>query len=88
MNAVFMKLLLYDWVVIPKNECIFLRLVLDDTELGIYIILHLVFVSVQMVWSDVHHYSDISMEFIHVVQLEAAKFNHIIIIVVFCNLES
>ena len=83
-----MKFLLYDGVVVPENEGIIIRLVLDNTEFGIYVILHFESVTVQMVWSDVHQHGDIGMELIHVVELEAAEFNDIIVIITFSHLIS
>ena len=70
--AVLMQLLLNDRVIIPEDEGIIRRLVLEDTELGIHVILHLMVVSIQMVGRDVHQHGDIGMEIIHVIQLEAA----------------
>ena len=83
-----MKFLLYDGVVVPENEGIIICLVLDNTEFGIHVILHFKSVTVQMVWSNVHQHGDIGMELIHVVELEAAEFNDIIVIVTFSHLIS
>ena len=83
-----MKFLLYDRVVVPENESIIIRLVLDYTEFSIHVILHFKSVTVQVVWSDVHQHGDIGMEFIHVVELEAAEFDDIIVIVTFSYLIS
>ena len=41
-----------------------------------------------MVWSNIHQHGDIGMELIHVVELEAAEFNDVIVIVTFSYLIS
>ena len=88
MDAMFMQLTLDDGVVIPKDESIFRSLILYDAEFGIYIVLHFVIVSVQMVGSDVHQYGNVGMKIIHIVQLEAAQLDYIVIIIAFCYLKS
>ena len=71
-DAVFVQFPLDNRVVIPEDKCISIGLVLDNAELGIYIVLHLISVTVQMIGRNVHQYGDISMEFVHVIQLETA----------------
>ena len=44
-------------------------------------------VSVQMVRSDIHQYGDVGMELIHIVKLETAEFDDVIVIIVFSYLE-
>ena len=39
----------YDRVIVPENEGVVLRLILQDAELSVYIILHLIVITVQMI---------------------------------------
>lgn len=45
-------------------------------------------VSVQMVRSDIHQYGNIGTEVIHIVQLERAEFDDIIVMMLFGYLQS
>ena len=54
MNAVFVQFSLDDRVIVPENEGIFWSFVLEDTEFGIYLVLHVVSVTVQVVMRNVH----------------------------------
>ena len=73
----FFYLSLYYRVVIPKDKGILFRLVLHDAEFRINIVLHLIVISIQMVWGDIQQDSNIRLKIIHVVQLEAAQFDYI-----------
>ena len=76
-----------DRVVVPVDESVFRRLVLRDAEFGVYVFLHTVIVSVQMVGSDIHQYGDIGTELIHIIQLEGAELDNIIIVLFHCHLQ-
>ena len=54
LDVIFLQLLLDDRVIIPIDERIVLRLVLDNSHLGIHIVLHLVMIPVEMVGRDIH----------------------------------
>ncbi len=73
-------------VLFPENERIGRGEVLQDAELGIYIVLHLVFIAVEVVGGDVHQHSDVGTEIIHVLQLERAEFHNIDVVFVFGDL--
>ena len=45
-------------------------------------------VAIKMVRSDVHQYGDVRTEVIHIIQLERAKFDNIVIVVIFGYLQS
>ena len=55
-------------------------LVARDTELGVHVVLELVVITVQMVGSDIHQDGYVGSEIVHVIQLERAEFNHIIVV--------
>ena len=76
-----------DGVVVPVDESIFRSLVLRDAEFGIHILLHAVIVSVQMVRGNVHQDGDIGAELIHIVQLEGAEFDNIIVVLLHGHLQ-
>ena len=59
-------------VIIPKDESIFLCLILNNTEFGIHIILHFIIITIQMIGSNIQQNSYISLEIIHIIQLETA----------------
>ena len=81
MDAVLRQLALDDGVIVPEDEGILIGLVLQDAELGIHILLHIVVVAVEMVGSDVEQDGDIGTELIHIVELETAEFDDIPVIV-------
>jgi len=60
---------------------------LRDAEFGIHILLHAVIVSVQMVRGNVHQNGDIGAELIHIVQLEGAEFDNIIVVLLHGHLQ-
>ena len=70
-----------NWIILPEYERIFTRLIARDAELGGGIVLHLVIIAVQVVGRDVEQHGDISLEFIHVVELETAQLNDIHVMV-------
>ena len=76
-----------DRVVVPEDERIFRRLVLDYAELGVHIILHLVVITVQMIGRYIQQDSYIRFEVVHVVQLKTAQFDHVDRVRVFGNLQ-
>ena len=65
-----------------------MRLVLDDAELGIDIVLHTVVITIQVIWGYVHQYGDIGTELIHIIQLERTQFDDVVIMLVLGNLQS
>ena len=87
LEVVLCQFLLHDWIVVPKDESIVLRLVTSDSHLRIDIVLHLEVVTVQVVGGDIHQHSNVSTEVVHVIQLEARQFNHIVIEMLFCHLK-
>ena len=64
-------------IIIPKDESILFRLILDDAELGIHVILHFIIVPIQMIGRNVQQNCDICLEVIHVIQLEATQLDDI-----------
>ena len=85
-NAILVEFPLYDGVIVPEDESVIVGLVLDNPELGVHVILHFIAVTVQMVGSDVHQYSDVGMKFIHVVELETAEFDDVVVKITFSHL--
>ena len=51
-----------------------------DAHLRIGIVLHTVVVAIEVVGGDVEQYGNVSAEIIHVVELEAAKFDDVVVI--------
>ena len=66
-----------DGVVGPIDEGVRPGLVLQDAQLGVHIALHLAAVTVQVVGRDVHQHGDVSLEAVHVVELETAQLDHV-----------
>ena len=62
--------MLDDRIICPIDECIIGSLILDDTHLGINIVLHLEVVTIQVVWRDIQQDGNISTEIVHVIELE------------------
>ena len=87
-QTVFRQFLSDDRVVIPEDESIVRGLVLGNAEFSVDVILHTVVVAIKMVRSDVHQYGDVRTEVIHIIQLERAKFDNIVIVVIFGYLQS
>ena len=85
---ILFQLVFDDGVIVPVNESILVCLVLDNTHLGIHVVLHLEVIAVQMVWSDVQQHGNIGTEVIHIVELEGTEFNDIIFMRVLRNLQS
>ena len=75
-----------DGVVVPEDEGILVGLVLQDAELGIHILLHVIVVAVQVVGGDVEQDGDVGTELIHVVELETAELDDIPVVVAHCHL--
>ena len=87
LNVILLQLPLDDGIVGPVDEGILRCLVLDDTHLRIDIILHLEVVTVQMVGCDVQEDGDIGTEVIHIIQLEGAELDDIILMRIFSHLQ-
>ena len=66
----FVQFTFDDRVIVPEDKRVFRSLILRNTKLCINIVLHTMVVPVQMVRRNVHQYSDIGTEVIHVIQLE------------------
>ena len=81
MDTIFAQFASDDGVVVPENECIVIRLVLQNAKLGVNVFLHIVMVAVEMVWGDVHQHGNVSPEIIHVIELERAELNNIVIVI-------
>ncbi len=64
-------------VILPVDEGIARGEVLEDAELGVDIVLHLVVVAVEVVGRDVEQHGDVGLERIHIVELERAQLNHV-----------
>ena len=88
LDVIFLQLLLDDRVIIPVDERIVLRLVLDDPHLGIHIVLHLVMIPVEMVGRDIHQDSHVRTEIVHVIQLERAQLDDVVVMRFFRHLQS
>ena len=69
-DVVFLQFSLDDGVVGPVDEGILWRLVLDDTHLGIHIVLHLKVIPVKVIGRDVQQNGNVCTEVVHVIQLE------------------
>ena len=69
-DVVFFQFTFDDGVISPIDESVLRGLVLDDAHLGIYVILHLETIAVQMVWRNVQEDGDVGAEVIHIVELE------------------
>ena len=74
-------------VIVPVNEAVLLGLILNDTHLSVCVVLKLVVIAVQVVRGDIEKDGNIGTEVIHIVQLEAAQLNDIILMWVFCYLQ-
>ncbi len=57
-------------VVLPEDEGIFGCQIIENAELGIDIVLHLVVVAVEMVGRDIEKHGHIGLEIIHILKLE------------------
>ena len=79
LDTIALQFFLDDGIVCPIDKGIVLSLVLHNTHLGIGIVLHAVVIAVQMVGSDVEQYCDVGPELVHIVELEAAQLNDVVI---------
>ena len=78
----------YDLVQMPycnlvvgvEDEAVLRTQVAGDAELGLHIILQIVVVAVQMVWRDIRDDGYVRAEIVAAVQLEAADFQHVIVV--------
>ena len=87
LDIVFFQFALYYWVVVPVNERVLFCLILYDTHLCVYIVLHAVVVSVKMIWGDVQQYSDVGTEIVHIVELERTELDDIVLVWFFSHLQ-
>jgi len=66
---------IYDYRVIKAiDEIICGFLVLSDPEFGVYILLKIILIPVEMVWCDIQQYGDVSLKIEHAIKLKAADF--------------
>ena len=68
-----------NFVIGAEYKILFLGQVLTNLEFGIYIVLKIIIVAVQMIRGDIEQNGNVSLKFKHPVQLEAAKFQYKII---------
>ena len=87
LDIVFFEFSLDDGVVSPVDESIVFCLILYDTHLGIYVVLHLKVVAVQMVRRDIQEDGNVCSEVIHVVELEGTQFDDVVFMRLFCHLQ-
>ena len=73
-------------VVVPVNESVARGEILQDAEFGIDVVLHLVFVAVEMVGRDVHKHGYVGPEVVHVFELERTELHHIYVVMVLGHL--
>ena len=78
-DAILAELCADDGIVVPVDEGIFLCLVLHDSHFGIGILLHRTFVAVQMVGRYVEQNGNVRTEVVHVVELETAEFDDVVL---------
>ena len=78
--AILLQFSLYDWVVCPILKGVLFGLVLQNAHFCVCIVLHVVVVAVKVVWRDIQQHGNVSPELVHVVQLETAEFNDVIVI--------
>ena len=81
------QLLVDDGVVVPVDKGVVLGLVAYDAELGVHIVLHLVVVAVEVVGRDVEQHGDIGLEVVHVVELETAQLDDVVVVVAGSHLQ-
>ena len=74
-------------VVVPIDEGVVYRLVLQYAHLGVHVVLHTVVVAVEVVGRDVEQYGYVGAEVVHVVKLERAKLYDIVFVRVFGHLQ-
>ena len=67
------------------NEPFRYSLILQNTELTIDIILQLMVITIQMIRRNIHQHSDIGLEIIHAVKLEATQLYYIPVTIFRCN---
>ena len=72
-------------VVAAEDETILCPHILGNAELGVYIVLHLIVIAIQMVWRNVHKNGNICTEIVHSIQLKTAQFQHIVIVLLCCH---
>ena len=74
-------------IVVPEYESIFSRLVPDNAEFGIHIVLHLVVITIQMVRRYIQQDGDVRLEVVHVIELETTQFDNVDGVRIFSHLE-
>ena len=70
-----------DFVIIVEDEAVLRGKILHKAEFSLDVVLHLVFIAVEMVRRNVGDYGDVRLELVAVVQLEAADFQNVIVMV-------
>jgi len=74
-------------VVLPEDEGVGGRQVVEDAELGVDIVLHLVVVTVEVVGGDVHDHRHVGLEIVHVLELERAELDDVYVVVLAGHLQ-
>ena len=88
LDVVLVELVLDYRVVVPVDERVVGCLILYDTHLGIYIVLHTEVVAVEMVGGDVEQDGDICVEVVHVVELERTELDDVVFVRILSHLQS
>ena len=87
LDVILRQFLCHHRIVIPIYEAIVFGLVLQYSHLRVYIVLHAVVVTVEMVGSDVQYNGDIGTEVVHVVKLERAELYHVAVVRILSHLK-
>ena len=66
-----------DLIIRTEDETVVAGHITCDTEFSLYIVFHVVTVSVKVIWGDVGDNGDICLEIINIVKLEAAQLENI-----------
>src|SRR5690606_11353100 len=74
-------------VVRTIDEQVFRPLITDDPELGINVVLQLIFIAVKMIRRDVKQHGYVGTEMLHIVKHETTDLQHVIIMLFICHLE-
>ena len=87
LDVILLQFTLDDGVVVPVDEAVLRGLVLYDAHLGIHIVLHAVVVAIQVVGGDVQQDGDVGLKLVHVVQLERAQLDDVVLMRVLGHLQ-
>ena len=87
LDVIFWQFATNDGIVVPIDERIVCRHVLNDAELGVDVVLHAEVVTVEVVGGDVEQDGDVGLETVHVVELERAELDDVDLVGLLCHLE-